>query len=146
MLEGYTFDFVHVSVTNKVSRLRNEQREHPLVENKRIDKLLKAEQLAKDVAAFVFNNSINLNESNQMEQIMFGAQIEKLLERLVNHGLPIYVQPEPKSFTVIKEKYFPTVKKDKDTGFIIYKLVSNIKYISSDTFNQKIKEICKMYR
>ena len=116
MLEGYTFDFVHVSVTNKVSRLRNEQREHPLVENKRIDKLLKAEQLAKDVAAFVFNNSINLNESNQMEQIMFGAQIEKLLERLVNHGLPIYVQPEPKSFTVIKEKYFPTVKKDKDTG------------------------------
>jgi hypothetical protein len=116
MLEGYTFDFVHVSVTNKVSRLRNEQREHPLAENKRIDKLLKAEQLAKDVEAFVFNNSINLNESSQMEQIMFGAQIEKLLERLVNHGLPIYVQPEPKSFTVIKEKYFPTVKKDKDTG------------------------------
>ena len=116
MLEDYTFDFVHVSVTNKVSRLRNEQREQPLEENKRIDKLLKAEQLAKDVDAFVFNNSINLNESNQMEQIMFGAQIEKLLERLVNHGLSLYVQPEPKSFTVIKEKYSPTVKKDKDTG------------------------------
>ena len=115
MLEGYTFDFVHVSVTNKVSRLRNEQREQPLEENKRIDKLLKAEQLAKDVDAFVFNNSINLNESNQMEQIMFGAQIEKLLERLVNHGLPLYVQPEPKSFTVIKEKY-STVKKDKASG------------------------------
>ena len=116
MLEGYTFDFVHVSVTNKVSRLRNEQREQPLEENKRIDKLLKAEQLAKDVDAFVFNNSINLNESNQMEQIMFGAQIEKLLERLVNHGLALYVQPEPKSFTLIKEKHSPTVKKDKDTG------------------------------
>ena len=115
MLEGYTFDFVHVSVTNKVSRLRNEQREQPLEENKRIDKLLKAEQLAKDVDAFVFNNSINLNESNQMEQIMFGAQIEKLLERLVNHGLSLYVQPEPKSFTVIKEKY-STVKKDKASG------------------------------
>ena len=116
MLEDYTFDFVHVSVTNKVSRLRNEQREQPLEENKRIDKLLKAEQLAKDVDAFVFNNSINLNESNQMEQIMFGAQIEKLLERLVNHGLALYVQPEPKSFTLIKEKHSPTVKKDKDTG------------------------------
>ena len=116
MLEDYTFDFVHVSVTNKVSRLRNEQREQPLEENKRIDKLLKAEQLAKDVDAFVFNNSINLNESNQMEQIMFGAQIEKLLERLVNHGLSLYVQPEPKSFTLIKEKHSPTVKKDKDTG------------------------------
>ena len=115
MLEDYTFDFVHVSVTNKVSRLRNEQREQPLEENKRIDKLLKAEQLAKDVDAFVFNNSINLNESNQMEQIMFGAQIEKLLERLVNHGLSLYVQPEPKSFTVIKEKY-STVKKDKASG------------------------------
>lgn len=115
MLEDYTFDFVHVSVTNKVSRLRNEQREQPLEENKRIDKLLKAEQLAKDVDAFVFNNSINLNESNQMEQIMFGAQIEKLLERLVNHGLTLYVQPEPKSFTLIKEKH-STVPKDKATG------------------------------
>jgi len=63
MLEGYTFDFVHVSVTNKVSRLRNEQREQPITESKRIDKYLKAEQLAKDVEAFIFNNSINLNES-----------------------------------------------------------------------------------
>jgi dephospho-CoA kinase len=113
VLEGYTFDFVHVSVTNKVSRLRNEQREQPIAESKRIDKFLKAEELAKDVEAFIFNNSINLNESSEMEKVFFGAQIEKLLERVVELGLEIKTTPEPKSFTVIKEKYFPPVAKHK---------------------------------
>jgi hypothetical protein len=113
VLEGYTFDFVHVSVTNKVSRLRNEQREQPISENKRIEKFLKAEELAKDVEAFIFNNSINLNESSEMEKLFFGAQIEKLLERVVELGLQLHVQPEAKSFTVIKEKYFPPVAKHK---------------------------------
>ena len=104
MLEGYTFDFVHVSVTNKVSRLRNEQREQPLVESKRIDKYLKAEQLAKDIEAFIFNNSINLNESSEMERLFFGSQIEKLLERVVDLGLEMKITPEPKSFLMIREK------------------------------------------
>ncbi len=113
MLEGYTFDFVHVSVTNKVSRLRNEQRAQPIAESKRIDKYLKAEQLAKDVEAFIFNNSINLNESSEMEKVFFGAQIEKLLERVVELGLEIQTNPEPKSFVAIKEKYFPPVAKHK---------------------------------
>jgi hypothetical protein len=113
VLEGYTFDFVHVSVTNKVSRLRNEQREQPITENKRIEKFLKAEELAADVEAFIFNNSINLNESSEMEKLFFGAQIEKLLERVVELGLQLHVQPEAKSFTVIKEKYFPPVAKHK---------------------------------
>ena len=113
MLEGYTFDFVHVSVTNKVSRLRNEQREQPISESKRIDKYLKAEQLAKDVEAFIFNNSINLNESSEMEKVFFGSQIEKLLERIVELGLEIKTTPEAKSFLVIKEKYFPSVAKHK---------------------------------
>ncbi len=113
VLEGYTFDFVHVSVTNKVSRLRNEQREQPIAESKRIDKFLKAEELAKDVEAFIFNNSINLNESSEMEKVFFGAQIEKLLERVVELGLEIKTTPEPKTFTVIKEKYFPAVAKHK---------------------------------
>ena len=54
-LEGYTFDFVHVSVTNKVSRMRNEQREQPLVETKRIDKFLKAEKLAEYCPTWVLN-------------------------------------------------------------------------------------------
>jgi hypothetical protein len=100
-------------VTNKVSRLRNEQREQPIAESKRIDKFLKAEELAKDVEAFIFNNSINLNESSEMEKVFFGAQIEKLLERVVELGLEIKTTPEPKSFTVIKEKYFPPVAKHK---------------------------------
>lgn len=113
VLEGYTFDFVHVSVTNKVSRLRNEQREQPIAESKRIDKFLKAEELAKDVEAFIFNNSINLNESSEMEKVFFGAQIEKLLERVVELGLKIKTTPESKTFTVIKEKYFPAVAKHK---------------------------------
>ncbi|HBT92678.1 MAG TPA: hypothetical protein DEB23_00135, partial [Chitinophagaceae bacterium] len=116
MLEGYTFDFVHVSVTNKVSRLRNEQREQPISESKRIDKYLKAEQLAKDVEAFIFNNSINLNESSEMEKIFFADQIEKLLERVVELGLTIKTASEPKTFAVIKEKYFPPVSKDKESG------------------------------
>jgi hypothetical protein len=116
LLEGYTFDFVHVSVTNKVSRLRNEQREQPITESKRIDKYLKAEQLAKDVEAFIFNNSINLNESSELEKVFFGDQIEKLLERVTSLGLEMKSTPEPKSFSVIKEKYFPPVAKDKASG------------------------------
>ena len=116
MLEGYTFDFVHVSVTNKVSRLRNEQREQPITESKRIDKYLKAEQLAKDVEAFIFNNSINLNESSEMERLFFGSQIEKLLERVVELGLHIEETPAPKSFSILREKKFPTVAKDKASG------------------------------
>jgi len=112
-LEGYTFDFIHVSVTNKVSRLRNEQREQPLIESKRIDKFLRAEKLAEETGAFVFNNSINLNESSEMEKVFFGSQIEKLLERVVELGLEMKTIPEPKSFTVIKEKYFPPVAKHK---------------------------------
>jgi len=116
LLEGYTFDFVHVSVTNKVSRLRNEQREQPITESKRIDKYLKAEQLAKDVEAFIFNNSINLNESSELEKVFFGDQIEKLLERVTSLGLEMKSTPEPKAFSVIKEKYFPPVAKDKASG------------------------------
>ena len=116
MLEGYNFDYVHVSVTNKVSRLRNEQREQPLVESKRIDKFLKAEQLAQSTEAFIFNNSINLNESSELEKVFFADQIEKLLERVTNLGLEMKTKAEPKAFSVIKEKYFPPVAKDKASG------------------------------
>jgi hypothetical protein len=104
ILEGYTFDTVYVSVSNKVSRVRNEEREDPLPENKRLEKWYRAEKLAEELDCFVFNNSINLNESSQMEQVMFGGQIEKLLERLVSHGL------------VISEKKFAPVAKDKESG------------------------------
>jgi hypothetical protein len=113
MLEGYTFDFVHVTVTNKVSRTRNEQREQPIAESKRIDKFLKAEKLSDTYECFKFNNSINLNESSELEKVFFASQIEKLLERIVDLGLEIKTTPEPKTFTVLKEKYFPPVAKHK---------------------------------
>jgi dephospho-CoA kinase len=112
----YIYDYVHVSVTNKVSRQRNEQREQPLAESKRIEKYLRAEELAQFTEAFVFNNSINLNESSELEKVFFADQIEKLLERVVNLGLEMKSKPEPKSFAVIKEKYFPPVAKDKESG------------------------------
>jgi len=104
MLEGYEFDTVYVSVTNKVSRVRNEERADPLPENKRLEKWYRSEKLAEELDCFVFNNSINLNESSHFEQIMFASQIEKLLERLVEHGL------------VLSEKKFPAVAKDKESG------------------------------
>lgn len=102
ILEGYTFDTVYVSVSNKVSRARNEERQDPLLENKRLEKWYRAEKLAEALDCFVFNNSINLHESSQMEQIMFGGQIESLLERLVSLGL------------VLSEK--KAVPKDKASG------------------------------
>ena len=104
ILEGYIFDTVYVSVSNKVSRVRNEERESPLPENKRLEKWYRSEKLAEELDCFVFNNSINLNESSELEQIMFGGQIENLLERLVSQGL------------VLSEKKFAPVAKDKESG------------------------------
>ena len=40
-----------------------------------------------------------------MEKVFFGSQIEKLLARLVEHGMEMKETPEPKSFVSIKEKY-----------------------------------------
>jgi dephospho-CoA kinase len=100
---GYTYDFVYVSVTNKVSRLRNEQRQNPIAENKRIDKFLKAEKLAAFVEAHVFNNSINLNESSEMEKVFFASEIQKLLERITALGLELKETPSAKSFVALRE-------------------------------------------
>ena len=117
LLEGYSFDHVFVSVTNRVSRDRNAARVNPLDESKRIEKWYKAEKLSESLEeVFVFNNSINLNESSEMEKVFFGDQIEKLLERLVEQGLEIKSGSEPKTFTLIREKKFPAVTKDKESG------------------------------
>ena len=116
LLEHYEFDYVFVSVSNKVSRERNAVRGQPLSENKRIEKFLRAEKLAESVKAFDFNNSINLNESKEMERIFFGNQIEKLLERLIEFGLVIQEEATPKAFTLLREKKFPPVAKDKESG------------------------------
>lgn len=105
LLEGYEFDHVYVSVSNKVSRQRNELRLNPLKEDVRIGKILKAEKLAKSLdEVFTFNNSINLTESTEMEKIFFASQIEKLLERLINKGLVFEKSPSPKSFSQLREE------------------------------------------
>lgn len=101
ILEGYNLDCVYVSVTNRVSRDRNEMRNIPLQENKRLEKWYRADKLAKSFDdAFVFNNSINLNESGEIEKVFFAAQIEKLLSRLVEHGLELQEGTNlPKKYT-----------------------------------------------
>lgn len=105
LLEGYDFDHVYVSVSNKVSRQRNELRLNPLKEDLRIGKMLKAEKLAKALPdVFTFNNSLNLAESTEMEKIFFASQIEKLLERLVQKGLVFESDPSPKSFAQLREE------------------------------------------
>jgi dephospho-CoA kinase/nicotinic acid mononucleotide adenylyltransferase len=111
ILENYEFDYVHVSVTNKVSRTRNSMRDNPLVESKRIEKFLKAEKLAENYDCFHFNNSINLIESNQMEQIMFAGQIEHLLERLVALGLPIVEKVARDKESGLPKKYVAGLSK-----------------------------------
>ena len=48
-----------------MSRLRNEQRENPLAESKRIEKFLNVENLIESLEdVFVFNNSMNINALN----------------------------------------------------------------------------------
>jgi hypothetical protein len=90
ILQGYSFDQVLVSVTNQVSRNRNLTRDRPLAESVRISKWLKVEQLADFVEdVFVFNNTINLAESAEIEQLMFASQIENLLARVIDNGLEI---------------------------------------------------------
>ena len=103
ILEGYSFDQVLVSVTNKASRDRNSCRDRPLSENVRISKWLKAEQLADLVDdVFVFNNTINLAESTEMEQLMFISHIERLLLRLSENGLAIIEQALPSKPNKVK--------------------------------------------
>ena len=101
LLEGYNTDYIYVSVTNKVSRLRNSLRDNPLAETKRTEKWLSAEKLAKRVECFTFNNSINLNESSELEKIFFADQIEKLLSRLLESGLELQEASKAKTFVPV---------------------------------------------
>lgn len=110
ILENYTIDTVFVSVSNKVSKERNLDREEPLIENKRLERWYRAEKMAEELDCFVFNNSINLIESSEMERVLFGNQIEKLLERLVGLGLKIQEESKPKTFLSLKEKVYMPAK------------------------------------
>jgi hypothetical protein len=80
-------------------------RTNPLVESKRLEKWYRADKMAKSIEnVFEFNNSINLNESGEMEKVFFAAQIEKLLGRLTESGLALREKAEPKSFFALKNE------------------------------------------
>ena len=78
ILEGYEFSHTVVSVTNKVSRERNETRDRPLNEQTRIRKWLDTENLSLP-NTFKFSNSLNLVEASQIELTNFQKQIETYL-------------------------------------------------------------------
>jgi nicotinic acid mononucleotide adenylyltransferase len=114
LMEGYAFDHVYVSVSNKVSRNRNSLRANPLEENKRLEKWYRAEKLAENLECFIFNNSLNLNESSEFEKVFFASQIEKLLERLINDGLQLNEKANLKTFTIMHEavkKFIPRIRR-----------------------------------
>jgi hypothetical protein len=80
ILDGYDFTHTIVSVTNKVSRERNETRKRSLNEQVRIRKWLDAESASSKLTnSFTFKNSIDLNNASQPELKVFQSQIESYL-------------------------------------------------------------------
>lgn len=115
--ENYTFDNIYVSVTNKVSRIRNEQRENPLNESKRIEKFLSVEKLVESLDnVFVFNNSMNVNNASAFEKLIFEDQTAKLEQRIEGHGIVHSQTGELQTFTVISERFKRRVARDKESG------------------------------
>ena len=115
--ENYQFDYIYVSVTNKVSRLRNEQRENPLAESKRIEKFLNVENLIESLEdVFVFNNSMNINAASAFEHLIFEDQTEKLEQRLDELEISRVENAELKTFNIITEKFKRRVARDKESG------------------------------
>ena len=132
IMEGYTFDTIFVSVTNKISRERNAELRSPIKESKRIDRFLKAEKmLSEDNNIFVFNNSINLKESTDLEKIIFTKQIEKLLDRVIDLGMTMHSTPELKTFNKIRENIQEHIVKVGDE----YRLVSKSTGKNLGTYN-----------
>lgn len=94
--EDYDFSYTLVSVSNKVSRERNESRGKPMNESVRIRKWLDAEQATQKFEdVFVFNNSINLKEANEAELANFQQQIANYLGFLIDSGLTMEEVKEP---------------------------------------------------
>jgi len=80
ILEGYEFSHTVISVSNKVSRDRNEVRNRPLNEQIRIRKWLDAENISHNLDnTFIFKNSINLKEATKADLKEFQTQIESYL-------------------------------------------------------------------
>lgn len=85
--ESYEFDYALVSVTNKVSRERNDMRSRPMNESVRIRKWLDAERTTDMFeGVFKFENSLNLSEASQKELSVFQMQIEAFLKFMIENG------------------------------------------------------------
>lgn len=85
--EGYDTSFALVSVTNRVSRGRNEMRARPMNESVRIRKWLDAEQTTEVFEnVFKFDNSLNLSEASARELNTFQMQIEAFLKFMIENG------------------------------------------------------------
>ena len=83
ILEGYEFDYVYVTVTNKVSRMRNEEREMPLPENKRLEKWYRGEKLKEQLNCFVSSQLPTL------EQFYLFLPLHSLILQRLNYFLPL---------------------------------------------------------
>jgi hypothetical protein len=112
--EDYEYLYTLVSVTNKVSRERNEDRTKPMNESVRIRKWIDAENTVnKFESMFVFKNSINLKEASESELESFKVQIADYLGFCVGNGLvmegtgeenDIYTKPTLVGASKIKKK------------------------------------------
>ena len=86
ILENYEFSHTIVSVSNKVSRLRNDGRMKPMNESARIRKWLDAESINAGLTnTFIFKNSINLTEASTTELKTFQDQIEAYLGFIIEN-------------------------------------------------------------
>lgn len=113
MLEGYDFSHILVSVTNQVSRQRNEIRDRPLNESVRIRKWLDTEKIDEQLDnCFKFKNSINLNKCTEIELLMFQEQIENTLKFMLDNGYDMQEAKNPVAKNVFKFNK-PKVQKDK---------------------------------
>lgn len=88
ILEGYSFNYTLVSVTNRVSRERNQLNNRPLNESVRIRKWLDVENIKTQFNnSFVFDNSINIHEATQPQLVEFTQQIAAYLGFLISNRL-----------------------------------------------------------
>ena len=113
ILEGYEFSHILVSVTNQVSRQRNEVRDRPMNESVRIRKWLDTEKLEEQLDnCFKFKNSINLNKCTEIELLMFQEQIANTLKFMIENGYEMQEAKNPVAKNVFKFNK-PKVEKDK---------------------------------
>ena len=59
---------------------------------------------------------MNINAASQFEKLIFEDQTAKLEQRIQENGIMPVENPQLKSFILLREKRFPKVSKDKESG------------------------------